>query len=331
MKKALFFCLLIWLVVGCHNTTNECARQPDIQPVEINIKHLEDKFLQVGSKQQLKQLMDENPIVKEVFLRPSDYPNDSVMIAVLYQKFTNPHMDTLLSEVKRVFGDGQTLKQEFENAFAHLKYYYPETHIPEIKTVSTALGYDLFVSDSLIIVGLDYYLGEGAKYRPLNMFNYMLKRYAPQYIVPSVMLLKGISPEINKTDLSEETILSDMISYGKAFYFAKHMMPCTPDSTLIWYDKAEIEGVRENADIIWAHFVQNELLFETDHMIKKKYIDPRPKTYEIGEKAPPRIGTWLGWQIVKSYMQRHEGTSLSQLMEIENSLELFNKAKYKPD
>ncbi|NJN42061.1 MAG: hypothetical protein HC811_07420 [Flammeovirgaceae bacterium] len=57
-----------------------------------------------------------------------------------------------------------------------MKYYYPDFKPPVIKTMLTGLETDLYVSDSLIVIGLDYYLGKGAKYRP-NMYEYMLRRY----------------------------------------------------------------------------------------------------------------------------------------------------------
>ena len=189
--------------------------------------------------------------------------------------------------------------------------------------------HDLYVSDSLIVIGLDYYLGPEAKYRPINMFQYILRRYAPEYIVPSIMLLYGISSSYNHTDVSDNTVLADMIAYGKSFYFAKQMMPCTPDSVLIWYTSEEIEGVNANANVIWAHFVENEVLFETNHEVKRKYIEDRPKTYDIGDKAPGRIGTWLGWEIVRTYM-KEEGTSLPELMEEKEPQRIFKASKYRP-
>lgn len=327
-------CLVVILAtVSCSSSSNnECAYQPDISDIEINIEieQLQGELLNVESKEELRAFMQKHPIITRFFLQPELFPNEEVMIDVLFKRFSDPNIDTLLMETDRVFGDLSSLKSDIEKAYKHLKYYYPDAQIPKVQTVVTGFAHDMFVSDSLVIIGLDFYLGEGAKYRPLGMFNYMLKRYAPEYIVPSMMLLEGISTEYNKTDLSDNTILADMIAYGKSFHFAKHMMPCTPDSVLIWYSSEEIEGAFNNQDIIWAHFLENELLFETNHMVKKKYIDPRPKTYDIGEKAPGRIGTWLGWQIVRKYA-KEENATLQEVMSAESPRKIFNEAKYRPE
>src|SRR5690606_5454727 len=112
--------------------------------------------------------------------------------------FTNPHLDTLYAETTRVFGDGSYLKSEFEEAFSNLTYYYPTFKAPKIITViSGLLGTDLLVSDSLIVVSLDFFLGSGAKYRP-KMYEYLLRKYDPNDIAPSCLLVYGISNAFNK-------------------------------------------------------------------------------------------------------------------------------------
>jgi isoleucyl-tRNA synthetase len=106
-----------------------------------------------------------------------------------------------------------SLEAEFEEAFANLKYYYPDFTPPKIQTVVSGLDTDLFVSDSLIVVSLDFYLGRGAKYRP-KMYEYLLRRYDTNDIVPSCLLIYGISDRFNKTELADKTVLADMIAYG---------------------------------------------------------------------------------------------------------------------
>jgi hypothetical protein len=209
-----------------------------------------------------------------------------------------------------------------------LKYYYPEVKIPKIQTIITGLDNDLFVSDSLIIVGLDFYLGAGAKYRP-NMYEYLLRQYESENIVPSCMLIYGISPRFNRTDLADKTVLADMISFGKSYYFAKHMLPCVPDSIFTWYTAEEINGSRKNQDLIWARFIEDAVLYSTSHDVKQRFLGERPKTIEVGEKCPGRIGQWMGWQIVNSYMSSHESITLPQLMGMQDAQKIFKESKYK--
>ena len=324
--------VIAFFIVSCNEKYDECVFQPDVsgQEVSLDFERLDHKLLGAKTKPELREFLNEYPVIREYFLRRTQYPNDSVMMDALLMRFQNPHIDSLSKAIDDVFGDLSELKSELNGAFTNLRYYYPEAKLPKVKFVATGLDSDLFISDSLIVIGLDYYLGDGAKYRPIGLYDYMLERYRPSYITPSIMLLYGISPNYNKTNITDKTMMADMIGYGKSFYFAKHMMPCTPDSVLIWYSQEEMNGTRENQNIVWAHFLENQLLYETDHLIKKKYIEERPKTYEIGDKAPGRVGTWVGWEIVKQYMARNEEITLPELMDNNNAREIFEKSHYKP-
>jgi len=195
--------------------------------------------------------------------------------------------------------------------------------------VITGLETDLFVSDSLVIIGLDHFLGPGARYE-LNMYDYMKKRYHQDFIVPSVMLLYGIDNRYNKINPADRTILGDMIAYGKAYHFSKLMTPCTPDSVLIGYSSDEMDGARQNENLIWSRLVEDQVLFSTSNQDKQKYIAERPKTLEVGEKCPGRIGTWIGWQIVEQYHHEHADKSLAEIMGMSDAADLFKASGYKP-
>ncbi|MEJ2003968.1 MAG: gliding motility lipoprotein GldB [Cyclobacteriaceae bacterium] len=329
---ALIFFSLVFFSACTNDEETGCVEQPDVSDsrVEVEITELQDVVTKLETRDDMIAFLNDNPVVAEIFLKRSQYPNDSIMITEMLSRFSNPSIDTLHMEIERVFGDLSGLKSDLNEAYTHINYYYPEFGVPRIKTVMSGIEHDLFLSDSLLLIGLDYFLGEGAKFRPNGLFQYMLSRYTPEKIVPSVMLLYGISPRWNKTDVNNKTMLADMIAYGKAYYFAKHMMPCMPDSAIISYTSDEISGVRNNAQTVWAHFLENELLFETSHMVKKKYLDERPKTYEVGDAAPGRIGTWVGWDIVRAYMNENPDVTLQELMAETDAQKILDGSNYAP-
>lgn len=326
----LVIALLFWF---CKNDPEEkCAFVPDTKSIQVDLKweSLEDRLPAVSSKKELVEFFTQYPVLRDEFFHRPAYPDDSVFVTELYQRFTNPHIDTLLMEVHRVFGDGAKLKEQFRTAFANMKYYYPDFREPKILTVLTGLETDLYVSDSLVVIGLDHYLGEGAKYPLINMYEYMRRRYNPDFIVPSVMLLYGIDGKYNAVNPSDRTVLADMIAYGKAFHFAKQMTPCVADSVLIGYTAEEIKGSREFESLIWSRFVEDQILYSTSGQDKQKYILERPKTLEVGEKCPGRIGQWVGWQMVRLYGETHPDKTLKDIMAIDNAEQLFKQSGYKP-
>jgi hypothetical protein len=321
------------VLYGCGGEEKEeCAFIPETsgKTVTLEFESLSDTLINIQSKAELVSLLDKHRVMRDFFFRRDQYPNDSVFINQLYSRFTNEHIDTLRMEIKRVFGDESELKSQFAEAFKNLQYYYPDFRAPKIQTVISGLDNDMFVSDSLIIVSLDYYLGAGAKYRP-PMYEYLLRQYGKENIVPSCMLIYGIDAQFNNVNPKDKTVLADMMAYGKSFYFAKQMMPCVPDSIFIWYTPEEIKGARKNQDLIWARFIEDKLLYSTSHQMKQRYLGDRPKTAEVGPECPGRIAQWVGWEIVKKYMETHSTVSLPALMENPNADKIFKESHYKPE
>ncbi len=332
-KAALFFVSAVFYLAACNSDrTEKCAFVPDTKDVKIDLQweSLEDSLPAIKTKEELTGFLTRHPVIREMFLSRADYPSDTAFINDRFRKFTNPHIDTLLMETHRVFGDASQLKREFTQAFANFKYYYPDFQPPKIQTMITGFERDVYVSDSLVIIGLDYYLGPDAKYKILNLYDYMKRRYQPGFIVPSVMLLYGIDDRYNRVNPSDRTMLAEMIGYGKAYYFAKQMVPCTPDSVLIGYTSEEINGSRANESLIWSRLIEDQVLFSTSNQDKQKYIIERPKTLEVGEMCPGRIGQWVGWRMIESYHERHPDITLPDIMKMDDVQKMFKDSGYKP-
>ena len=162
----------------------------------------------------------------------------------------------------------------------------------------------------------------------MDVPGYILKRYQKEYLVPQIMLM--YTNHYNKTNYEDKTALADMVYYGKAYYMAKNLMPCTPDSLLTGYTAFETTDINEHEPVIWASFLENEVLYERNPFIKDKFLSERPKTLEIGENCPGRIGRWIGWRIIQKYATQHPELSLPQLMKLDDAQKIFSESKYKP-
>ena len=319
-----FFTIVLF---ACNPKAEEkCLLAPEVK-IELSFSSLEDSIPTIGTKQELVDFFSHHAALRDVFFGRRNFPSDSIFINHYFKKFANPALDTVLMDVKKVFNDGVSLKEEFRMAFSNIRYYYPEFRIPRVETVITGLESDLFVSDTLVIVGLDFFLGKNGKYKP-NMHEYMLRRYERNFIVPSTLLLYGIDGKYNSVNMSDRTVLAEMIAYSKAYYFAKHMLPCSPDSVFIGYTSKEIEGAKANQDMIWKRLVDDEALFSTSQQMKQRYIGERPKTYEVGNECPGRIATWVGWQMVNEYARQNKNIALPDLMKITDAQKIFKGSKY---
>lgn len=328
IKSTVTFIFFSLAFIACKD--DKCIKAPDVSSIEIsvNIERLDKKLNKISTKNALSELLAQNTMFAEGFLNLSSYPNPENLLDQYYRLLNDPTIDSLFIEVENTFGNLEDIEIQFEDAFRYLKYHYPETKVPKIKTVVTGLLGDLYLSDSLIIIGLDYYLGFKGKYLPMDVPGYILKRYQKEYMVPQIMLM--YSDLYNKTNFNDGSSIADMVYYGKAFYMAKNLMPCIPDSLFTGYSAFETMDIEEHEPIIWAGFLENEVLFETSPIIKDKFLSERPKTLEIGENCPGRIGRWIGWRIVQKYAEKHPEMTLSELMEFTDAQKIFIESKYKP-
>ena len=311
--------------------SSDCREGPDVSGVEVNNDFIrwDEALFEAQSKQDIENLLQQYPDFSQKYLHRDQYPHDSALVNALYRLVQNPSIDSLYQQVQQTFGNAAHLQAEFADAFRHIKYYYPDFTPPPVFITFSGLGTvgdDVLVSDSLMVVSLEFFIGKKARYRP-QAYDYQLQRYQPEFVVPSCMLL--YSNRFNKTDPEDQTLLAEMVYYGKSYYFVQQIMPCVPDSTIIGYLPQAIEVVANNPSLIWRHFVEKELLYETSHIIKQRYLGERPSTVEINAQIPGQVGRWLGWQIVQKYATTTNAT-LPEVMGTVDAQRLFTQAKYRP-
>lgn len=329
MRNNFFIIIASAVFVYACNSNNECIVAPDVSDigVEVKVERLEQELFSAETEAEIHDFLRQHPVVAERFLMKGNHASNTALTRWLYDLVHNPHIDTLYQDTQEVFGDFSRIQTEFEKAFQYLKYYYPEFEPPVINTMITGMSADLYISDSLFIIGLDLFQGEEARYRP-QVYSYMLKRYQPEYIVPNALLF--LSSKWNETEQADNTLLAEMIYFGKSFHFVKQLMPCTADSILIGYSREEMELIEEGEETIWKYFIDNQLLYETSHIEKERYLNERPATVEIHNKVPGRIGRWIGWQIIRSFAENNPNVTLQELMKMKNAEELFRRARYRP-
>ncbi len=154
-----------------------------------------------------------------------------------------------------------------------------------------------------------------------------MRRYQKEYIVPAIVF--AISDHYNATNRTDQTMLADMVYYGKGYVFTKTMLPAVSDSLIIGYSDRQLTETFNAQDIIWAHFIDNQLIYQTNPAIKARYLNERPFTAEIGQRCPGAIGRWLGWRIVGRYHDEHDNVGIADLMRNTDARQIFEQSGYK--
>jgi hypothetical protein len=297
---------------------------------DVTLIRLDQQLFSTKSSDSVRTFLNQHSAVAQLYFNANGAGNDTALVQELTNRVNNPALNELYKQVEAEFGDMADLKKELGEAFTNIKKDFPDFRPPKVATLVTGFaGPDLVVTDSLIIIGIDYFAGPKAKYRPRGpeFPQYILRRYQKEYIAPAIVF--SISDKYNATNRSDQTMLADMVYYGKGYVFTKTMLPNVADSLIIGYSDKQLTETFNAQDIVWGHFIDNQLLYQTNPAIKQRYLNERPFTAEIGQSCPGAIGRWLGWRIVSFYHDGHSSVSIADLMRNANARQIFDESGYK--
>jgi gliding motility-associated lipoprotein GldB len=325
------FALLLFVSFGlssCQKTDTACALDPDrlATRVDLDIVRLEQSFFEARSEKDVRYLLEKYPEVASLVLDEASYPNRDSLVQQLLRVNGDSSIQALNAAVGKEFADISDIKQELEQAFAYLQSYYPDFKAPKVYTYVSGFGIDLLVEEDILVIGLDYFLPSDHAFQP-DLPRYIASRYDRKHLVPMIVL--ALSSRYNDVDPADNSLLAEMLYYGKAYHFVKAILPCTEDQYIIGYSPEQIAASWDNEDLIWAHFVENELLFQTNPFEIRKYIGEAPATDAISPEAPGRLGRWIGWNIVEEY-QTKQDLSLPELMAEADAKKMFKDSGYRP-
>ena len=324
-----FILPILLFAFSCGKSKNQtCELDSDILKADLNLEIIrgEDEFFNAKTQQDFLFLLEKHPEFAEIYLQEELYGAPDSLAAELLVIHQDSSMRELYDSVKVEYPDITELKKDLENAFKYIKHYFPNFKVPKVYTFVSGFNSDLVVTEELIVIGLDYFLPATHTFQP-DLARYMADRYERPYIVP--MIVTAISSRYNEINPQDNTLLAEMIYYGKAYHFTKAILPCTSDQYIIGYTPKEISDCFANEELIWAHFVENELLYETNPFEIRKYIGEAPFTDAISTNAPGRLGRWLGWNIVDDY-QFNQSVDMPTLMANKDAEQIFRQSGYRP-
>ena len=242
---------------------------------------------------------------------------------------TNYTMNSVYEKVKRVFPDMSLYEEEFTYAFKRYKYYFPEKQIPAVYTYIGGFNQSIVIADSILGIGTDKYLGQDCEfYDRLGIANYLQKNMNPENITSDALRAWALTEFVYNDKV--DNLVNNMIYQGKIHYFLDAIVPQTPDSIKIGFTGDQVRWCINNEKQMWNYLIENKLLFSTDYMTINKHINPAPFTSGYPNDSPGRASVWLGWQIVRKYMNRNPEITIKQLMLDDDYQKILAKSRYEP-
>ena len=334
MKRFLIIVFCFVALTSCHKGRNYFPK--DIERQEVELVRFDNALLNVHEAsvaQDIRVLYDHYPIfmplwVEDILGIPSA---DTAYLEKALPEFLN---DTLYGfkqtnqREQEAFADVSGLEQSISKAFARIKYLYPETEIPVFYLFISGFNAPIYFNDELIGIGADMYLGSDYAYYNRVVYEYqkqtMRKECIPVDVV-SAYLFKTIPYTSDKSRL-----LDQMLYRGKVMWLTAQIFDELPGYEVMGWTKEQWNWCIKNERAIWHLVMDKRDLFKTESLILTGYLNDGPFTSEVSQDAPGRLGIWLGWRIVESYMEHNETVTLQELMEEGDAQKILEQSFYKP-
>lgn len=315
-----FFIIVFLILLTITSCSSDNKGFVDVSGIDVEflVNRYEIDFYK-SNKENLPLLKNKYP-----YLFPRSFSDSLAM-----SKMSNKEEFDLFNETQKIYSDISGLELQLTSLFKHIKYYNPKFKSPNITTMISNIDYDsrVIYADSILLISLDVYLGKEHEFYS-DYPKYIKENNTKENII--VDIANSISVNLIPS-LSSRSFIGKMIHQGKKMYLLDLYLPTISDKLKIGFLEKKLDWAVANEEDIWKYFIERKLLFSTDTKLNKRFLDNAPfsKFYlENDNQSPGRIGAWLGWQIVRSFM-RNNDVSLQQLLKI-NELDLYKKSRYKP-
>lgn len=317
MKKHIYLASILLLLFSC-DKKNKVEKAVEEIPVEIKLHRFEQAFFDAKPT--------DLPKVKAEY--PDFFP-EGTPDQVWIDKMQHPQWRELYQEVEKRYKNFDNENEQIEDLFKHIKYYFPTIKTPDIYTVIAEMDHDnkvIYAKDKLVIA-LELYLGKDHKFYG-EYPAYLRQNFDQRQMLPDIVssFAFGVVPAPKDKEL-----LSLMVNSGKELYLKDILLPEYTDYEKIGYTAEQQKWCEANENYMWQYFINDKLLFSSDSRLPNRFINLAPfsKFYlEIDNESPGRVGQWIGWKIVRSFMENNK-VSVQELIKMDAKV-IFEKSKYKP-
>ena len=112
---------------------------------------------------------------------------------------------------------------------------------------------------------------------------------------------------------NQSDFLSKLIYSGKVMFFVKNILPKNKDYNNLRFSKKQMDWLLNNESKIWSFIIENKLLYSQRERDYRSFFYYSPFVKGMPKEAPARLGYFIGYKIIDSYMKNNR-VSISELM-----------------
>lgn len=328
MKNIIYACLLlIMAVAACSGITKDSEKNGN----NIKIKRFDKDiftYLQKPDSINEQLLKDQYPALLPAFGRISiDDSNTTSIFASMREYFSNDILLKIYKDALLEFNDVSPYEEKLSAANTLASQLFKGKAFPEFAMHVSGFRENVIILNGIISISIDKYIG--ANYSEYVHFfqPYERQQMQPKYIVRDYLKAWLMSDIITKNN-NDQSLINAMIEDGKVLYALSQILPEYKDEDIIGYTPEQLQWSIENEKSIWQKIVKQNYLFSNDNMVITRFINESPNTVLISNESPGRLGSWVGWQMVKKYASKKD-ISVEDLINVDAQT-ILKEGKYNP-
>lgn len=306
-----------------------CSHNPlDVSTDGVSLSlrqtNLDSLITKTDSSELLNTLMKERVRIPDIIDYQITYclgagmVTDPNMVSNLQRFIHEPYVQRLEKRIHQKFPSPAKHTAAIRDGLIHLKAHFPNGTFPkEIVYLNSYFTSSIYCTDHEIAVGLERYLGEKtdviAELPSQDFFPWIKAKFDPKYIERDAVAAWTMTHFVKMKE--NVTTIEAIINWGKVIYLTEAAFPDKPKSWIMRYSESQYNWALENERNFWDFLVEEKMLFKTDERTQANLLNDGPFTTGLPEKGPDRLGQFLGWRIIHSYMEQYDIT-LQELMQL---------------
>lgn len=265
--------------------------------------------------------------VKRLF-ELSGYPEASESSVGEYAM--KPSIHSHVGAVEAEFADMEGESAALGRVFSSLERTFPKAEIPEVLTIISPFSQSVIVTDSMLYIGLNHYLG--VDYEPYGYFPEYMRHLKVRERIPVDVAEAIIRTSYPYAPSSDYPRVIGRLAYEGAVAMAVMSVTGEDAMNVLGYSPEQYMWLKDNERDVWDALISRQLLFSTDASVVRSLVDVGPHSSVISPDAPGRAGRYMGTSMMQQYVKNNPEVTLEQLLspEVYESDDLLTKAGYRP-
>lgn len=338
LKKVIFRVFLILFLTSC-GSSNKFDTDVSNISYKPAVFHWEDEVFDqstTNAAEVLNKLREISPTLLSYYLELLHIPEDNdTLTAMAFADYaSNVYMKESYGQIKKVYKSTASIEEGLVDGFKRVKQHFPAAPVPsKIIFLHTAFGFNILADTNALGISLELYLGANnpvtQKLPDKDFPDFIKKRMEPAYVTVDALKTWAETFILSEPGgLVPVTLLDNLIDDGKTMYVLDALMPNTPDHVKIRYTEEQYAWCKEFETDIWKEIIDHKWLYNTDEKVIAQFFNEGPFTPSLPQNSPSRAGVWLGWQMVRTYMEANNELTLDDLLAEKDNRKILSY--YKP-